>query len=184
MGFGAILLLAVGLAADAAAVSAARGLATRRARPRELLIVAAWFGGFQALMPLLGWLVGDGIGPWVRAWTAPLACAVLSALGIKMLLEARTPRPEPTADEGLFDAPVMLPLAVATSLDALAAGVTLPLLGAPLALSLATIGVTTALLSALGLAAGRRLGASIGRRLDVLGGLVLIALGVKLWVRP
>jgi putative Mn2+ efflux pump MntP len=98
-----------------------------------------------------------------------------------MLWEARHPSAEGTrSEQDLFGLKVMLLLAIATSIDALAVGITLPMLNAPLWLSIVTIGATTALLSAAGLFAGRRFGAALGRRLDAVGGVVLIGLGVKI----
>lgn len=182
MSFGAIFLLALGLAMDATAVAAARGLATPKILPRHVLLVAGFFGGFQALMPLLGWLVGSRIGPLVQTWAHWIAFVLLGAIGGKMLWEARGGPDEHTPAKDLYGLKVMFVLAVATSIDALAVGVTLPMLDAPLGLSLVTIGVTTAVLSALGLFAGRRFGALLGKRLDVAGGLVLIGLGVKILV--
>jgi putative Mn2+ efflux pump MntP len=185
MKFGSIVILAVGLAMDAAAVSAARGLATPRIFPRHVLLVAVFFGGFQALMPLVGWLVGSSVGPLVQAWDHWIAFVLLSALGGKLLWEARSAQSEDVAEgtqTDLFGLRVMFVLAVATSIDALAVGITLPMLNAPFVLSLATIGITTALLSVLGLFAGRRFGALLGKRLDVAGGLVLIGLGTKILI--
>lgn len=179
MSFGHILLLAVGLAMDATAVAAARGLATPRIRAKHVAIVAVFFGGAQALMPVLGWLVGSRLGPFVEAWDHWIAFALLAAIGGHMLWEARGSAAPAPADYSLK---VMTVLAVATSIDALAAGITLPMLNAPLPLAIATIGVTTAALSALGLFAGQRFGAALGRRLDLLGGVVLIGLGVKILV--
>lgn len=187
MSFGAILLLALGLAMDATAVSAARGMATPRLLPRHVALVAFLFGGFQALMPLIGWVVGSRVGPLVQAWDHWIAFVLLAAVGGKMLWEARSTKseagdepPAPTADP--LGTKVLLVLAVATSIDALAVGFTLPMLNAPLVLSLATIGITTGLLSALGLFAGRRFGALLGKRLDLAGGLVLVGLGTKILV--
>jgi putative Mn2+ efflux pump MntP len=181
MSFGAILLLALGLAMDATAVAAARGLATPHIRPRHVVLVATFFGGFQALMPLLGWIAGSRIGPFVEAWDHWIAFLLLGAIGTKMLWEARSKRTtDPRSEDDLFGIKVLLVLAVATSIDALAAGITLPMLDAPLALSVVTIGATTAVLSALGLFAGRRFGAALGRRLDVAGGVVLVGLGLKI----
>jgi putative Mn2+ efflux pump MntP len=181
--FGAIVLLSVGLAMDATAVSAARGLAVPAIRPRHVLLVAGFFGGFQALMPIIGWGLGARLGPLVQAWDHWIAFVLLSFIGGKMLWEARA------AGEGDGDAAVdrfalrsMLLLAIATSIDALAVGITLPMLNAPFLLSIATIGVVSALLSAVGLFAGRRFGAMLGKRLDVAGGLVLIGLGLKILV--
>jgi manganese efflux pump family protein len=184
MSFGAILALSVGLAMDATAVSAARGMAVPKIRPRHLVLVALFFGGFQALMPVIGWLVGSRIGPLVEAWDHWIAFVLLAAIGGKMLWESRDPKAAATQrnEDELFGLRVMLALAVATSIDALAVGITLPLLDAPFALSVATIGVTTALMCIAGLLLGRRAGAMLGRRLDMLGGLILIGLGVKILV--
>ena len=124
MHYGAILLLAVGLAMDATAVAAARGFATPRVEARHMLLVAGFFGGFQALMPLLGWLLGSQVGPWVRAWDHWIVFVLLGALGVRMLREARAGQSE-AAVRGTQDAfrlRVMLALAIATSIDALAAG--------------------------------------------------------------
>jgi putative Mn2+ efflux pump MntP len=178
MTFGSLLLLALGLAMDATAVAAARGCATRRIRLRHVALVALLFGGFQAGMPLLGWGLGRQLGPTVKAWDHWIAFALLAAIGAKMLHEARgAAGGEPRRAGDPFAPKVLLLLALATSIDAFAVGITLPLLGAPFVLSLATIGVTTALLSALGLFAGQRFGAVLGRRLDALGGVALIGLG-------
>lgn len=182
MSFAPLLLLAVGLAMDATAVAAARGMAVPAIRPGHVVRVALFFGGFQALMPLFGWLLGARVGPVVQAWDHWIAFGLLGGIGAKMLWEARAghdcEEEEPGADP--FGLRVMIVLAIATSIDALAAGITLPVLGAPMTLSLVTIGVTTAVLSALGLFAGRRFGAVLGRRLDLAGGIVLIGLGGKI----
>jgi len=177
-----ILTLSVGLAMDATAVSAARGCAAQSVRARDVLRVALFFGGFQALMPGIGWLLGNSMGSAVGAWDHWIAFGLLGAIGGKMLWEARgAAEAEPAAPSvDLFATRVLLLLAVATSIDALAAGITLPLLDAPLLFSLASIGVITALLSALGMLVGRRFGSVLGRRLDAFGGLVLVALGTKI----
>ena len=183
MTFGSILLLSVGLAMDATAVSAARGLAVPSIRASHVVRVALFFRGFQALMPLLGWALGAQVGPFVLAWDHWIAFVLLGAIGAKMLWEARGNDDEDEArPSDPFATKTMFVLAVATSIDALAVGITLPMLGAGLALALGTIGVTTAVLSALGLFAGRRFGALLGKRLEVVGGLVLIGLGVKILV--
>lgn len=166
---------------DATAVSAARGLAARQILPRHVLLVATLFGGFQALMPLAGWQIGSRAGAVVGAWDHWIAFTLLAAIGAKMIWEAAAAQAgEPASSRDLFGLRVMLVLAIATSIDAFAVGITLPLLGAPMAASLVTIGVTTAATSALGLFAGRRFGAALGPRLDVIGGLVLIGIGGKI----
>jgi manganese efflux pump family protein len=181
--FGSILLLAIGLAMDATAVSAARGLAARRIVPRHVLLVALFFGGFQGLMPLLGWFIGSRVGPALQAWDHWIVFVLLGAIGGKMLWSAGDEQAAAArSDQDLFGMQVMFVLAVATSIDALAVGFTLPMLKAPMVVSLLTIGVTTAVLSAVGLLVGRRLGGALGPRLDMLGGLVLIGLGAKILV--
>jgi putative Mn2+ efflux pump MntP len=176
-----ILLLAFGLAMDATAVAGTRGMAVPRIRARHVWRVAVLFGGFQALMPVLGWAIGTRLGPLVEAWDHWIALAVLAAIGGKMLWEAAHADAEVARDgEAAFGLEVMLALAVATSIDAFAVGIALPMMGAPLLPSVALIGVVTAALSVAGLFAGRRFGAALGRRLDVAGGLVLIAVGLNI----
>jgi manganese efflux pump family protein len=178
--FGQILLLAVGLAMDATAVAAARSCAGTQLRSLEVLSMALLFGVAQALMPTLGWMLGASAGPWVTAIDHWIAFVVLGALGIKMLREAAQYETHPPArGVGLR---LMLGLALATSVDALAVGLTLPLLDAPFALSIVTIGVVTTLLCALAGVVGRRFGALLGKRLDTFGGVVLIFIGCKILV--
>ena len=184
MSFWSILTLALGLAMDATAVAAARGLAAPAVRLRHGLIVGLAFGGAQALMPLLGWLVGSRLGPFISAWDHWVAFGLLTAIGAKMLWEARGAAVEggDVVRADPFGARTILVLAIATSIDALAVGVTLPMLGAPLVTSLVTIGVVTALLSGAAVFLGRRFGAHLGRRLDAAGGVVLIGLGAKILI--
>ena len=180
MKISAILLLAFGLSMDAMAVAAARGLAVKKIRVRHVALVAGFFGGFQALMPLFGYLLGNSLGKVVQAYNAWIIFVLLAGIGGKMLWEAfHGDEQEAPTEADAFGLKVMLLLAIATSIDAFAAGFALPLMGAPLGVSLAAIGITTATLSALGLFAGHRFGAALGSRLDALGGLVLIGLGVK-----
>ena len=170
---------------DAMAVSAAKGIAVPKILPRHVVLVSAFFGGFQALMPLVGWGIGASVGRFVEAWAHWIVFGLLGAIGGKMLWEAlgaENPESEKNKGADPFAVRIMLVLAVATSIDALAVGVSLPMLKAPIVLTLATIGLTTAALSALGLYAGRRFGALLGKRLDVVGGLVLIGLGTKILI--
>lgn len=178
------LLLAVGLALDATAVAMARGLAAEQIRMRHVLIVATAFGGFQALMSAIGWSLGTRLGPTVAAWDHWIAFVLLAGIGGKMLWESvLEPNSVPRDNESLFGLKVMLLLAIATSIDALAAGISLPMLQAPFMTSVVVIGVVTAIFSVLGLFAGRRFGAATGKRLDAVGGLVLIVIGVKILVQ-
>lgn len=179
----AALGLALGLAMDATAVAAVQGLAGRETR--RGLRLALLFGGFQAGMAALGWLGGRTLGDTFAAWDHWLAFGLLLLLGAKMLWEARGGDDH---DDGLGDKPrpqapwrLDLTLAVATSIDALAAGVTLPLV-APPALALVAIGVVTALASLTAYAFAMRLGSRTGARLNALGGVVLIAMGTKILI--
>lgn len=179
-----ILVLAVGLAMDATAVAASRGLAARAVRPTDALLVGGLFGGAQALMPVMGWRLGAWLGPLIAAWDHWIAFALLAFIGGKMLYEARQ------ADDAVpdevrghpFALRALLVLAVATSIDACAAGVGLPLLGLPPLATIAAIGAVTGVLSYLGVYAGRRFGALLGQRLEVFGGLILIGLGGKILI--
>ncbi|HEX7843257.1 MAG TPA: manganese efflux pump MntP family protein [Kofleriaceae bacterium] len=202
--------LAFGLAMDATAVSAARGLAGHR--PRERVLLPLLFGGFQSGMAALGWLAGLWAGPYIARWDHWVAFGLLVAIGGKMLLDAwrdgkddgdeRAPAPTtigearsqgvgtPTAlPSGRGTAPpvgsivLYLGLAIATSIDAAAAGITLPLVPAAPWLSLTLIGSVTAACSATGYVAGRFVGQRFGARLAMLGGLVLIGIGTSLLVR-
>lgn len=179
MGTWAILLLALGLAMDATAVAASRGLVAPRVTGRDALRIGFVFGGFQAAMPAIGWGLGAGLGDTIQAVDHWIAFVILGALGGRMLWQALKGGDEEAGD-GHLEWKALLPLAVATSIDALAAGVTLPLAGAPFATTLVAIGLVTAALSAAALLAGRRLGAHFGSRVEVLGGLILAGLGVKI----
>jgi putative Mn2+ efflux pump MntP len=176
-----LLILAVGLSMDATAVAAARGLAAPSVGTREALRVALAFGGFQAAMPALGWAGGAVLGDWASRWGGWIAGAVLVALGGKMLREARA---DPDDEQALdvadpFAWRMLLPLAVATSIDALAAGVSLRLVDAPVGIALVTIGIVTAMFSAAATIGGRTLGDAAGSRLNALGGIVLVLLGAR-----
>lgn len=185
MGIGSILALAGALAMDATAVAMGRGIAAPRVRARHVLLVALLFGGFQAAMPVVGWLVGARIGPAVEAWDHWLAFVILAALGAKSIwdaLRSKKDAEEKVQEAHVFGLRVLLVLAVATSIDALAAGFTLPMMGAPPALTFTAIGVVTAVLSGAGVLVGKRLGPLFGERMPLVGGLVLLALGVKILI--
>ncbi|HSK00740.1 MAG TPA: manganese efflux pump, partial [Kofleriaceae bacterium] len=131
--FASVLALALGLAMDATAAAAACGVAAPALRARHYAIVAAYFGGSQALMPLLGWLLAAWIGPAFIAWDHWIAFVLLGGIGAKMLHgawrggDSGEPEARPAREADVFGARVMLGLAIATSIDAAAAGVTLPM---------------------------------------------------------
>jgi putative Mn2+ efflux pump MntP len=178
-----LLLLASGLAMDAVAVSATRGLRVGTVRFAHLARVACFFGGAQALMPLGGFLLGRELGPLIAAVHHWVAGGLLLFLGARMVWaassSARDDHDVGAAADDPFALWTMTALALATSIDAFAVGVVLPTLGASLWSSVAVIGVVTAVLSMAGLWAGARIGANLGPRLDVVGGAVLMALGLR-----
>lgn len=180
MNLPSLLLMSAGLAMDATAVAAACGCSTPRVRPLDALKMSLIFGAFHVLMPLLGWAVGARVGRWIQAYDHWVAFGVLAFLGGKMFREALGDPEEAPPDS--FRLSLLLSMAVGISLDALAIGFTLPLLGASLVPALAAMGGVTALFTLLGLAAGRRFGALLGRRLDIAGGLVLIGIGLKILI--
>ncbi len=179
----AALLLAVGLAMDAVAAAAVRGMTADQVRARDVARVALLAGGFQSGMLALGWAAGDRFGSVVARFDHWIAFAILAALGGKALWAAFHPD---AADEPTAAAPFawrgLLVLAVATSIDALAAGVTVPLMAAPGGLVIGVVGGVTAVLAGAGVWLGRAVGARLGSKLEIIGGLALIAIGTKILV--
>lgn len=176
----AAIALAFALAMDATAVSAARGLA---AQPREAVILPLLFGAFQAGMAALGWLAGASLGPYIAAWDHWVAFGLLVAIGGKMIVDAWRDRDDHEHVSAAPTPALYLGLAVATSIDAAAAGLTLPLVPVAPWIALAWIGVITAACSLCGFLAGRFVGQRFGARLAMLGGLVLIGIAVRLLLR-
>ncbi|HSO34193.1 MAG TPA: manganese efflux pump MntP family protein [Labilithrix sp.] len=182
MSFLATVFLALGLAMDATAVAGARGLASKREiRARDALLVALLFGGSQAAMPAIGWALGGAFASRIMGWGHWVTFVVLGVIGAKMLYEAFVDQEEDESKvvADAFDLKVLALLAIATSIDALAAGVTLALAHVSIVAACSAIGLITAVLSFAGVYVGHRFGARFGRRLEVAGGLVLIALAAK-----
>ena len=167
---------------DALAVSIAAGAALPRVTGRHVFRVAFHFGLFQALMPITGWLAGRPLEPYVRAFDHWVAFGVLSLLGAKMLWEARdgaghVKKGDPTRGWSL------LGLSIATSIDALAVGLTLALMGVSIWTPAAVIGVVAGTLSMIGIRFGAQIGSRLGGLADAVGGAALIGIGVKmLWM--
>ena len=169
------LVLAIGLAMDATAVATARSVSG--VPPRQLVLLAFSFGVFQAGMAALGWWVGASAGDVVEQWDHWIAFGLLVGIGLKMLFDAW----RGSAEQPLRSGPlVLLGLALATSIDAAAAGITLPLIPVSPWLALVLIGGVTAACSAIGFVVGRTAGRWLGGKLTALGGLILIAIGVRL----
>ena len=176
------MLLAVALAMDCTAVALAAGLAVERVDHAKALRMGVFFGGFQAGMPVIGYAAGAPFVHLLEAYAHWIAFGLLLAVGGKMLHEAFSkdddaPRGDP------FKTRVLLVLSIATSIDALAVGLTFPLLRVSLAPAVALIGVVSLVLSFAGVHLGRRVGERFGRKLDVAAGLVLIGIGTKILVQ-
>lgn len=174
-----LLLIAVGLSMDAFAVSVCKGLSVQRLRPRHYLLTGAWFGGFQALMPSAGYLLGSAFEQYIVSFDHWIAFALLSLIGGNMIKESLSGEEEEA--DASFAVRTMFLLAVATSIDALAVGATFALLpGVDIAAAASLIGATTFLLSALGLKVGNVFGLRYKSRAELAGGAILILMGVKI----
>lgn len=182
MGLAELLLVAVGLSMDAFAVSVCKGLCMRRINLRAAVLLALLFGGFQALMPLIGWFLGSqflGVIAPVDHW---VAFVLLAFIGARMLWEAAHEDDGPTEcpAEVKVDLGEFLVLAVATSIDALAVGISFAALSVDIAQAVTLIGVTTFVLSLAGVFVGHAFGSRYERVATVVGGVVLILIGAKI----
>lgn len=181
MGFFGIFLLAVGEAMDAVAVALAAGVAVKdRVGVVHVVKCALVFGGFQGLMPVAGYGLGALVGPKVQEYDHWIAFGILSILGLLALKEAFGKGDDEDVSADVFGWKRLLLLGVATSIDAFAVGVTLPMIGAPLLLSCVTIGVVTAVLSGAAVVVGAKIGAFVGKGAEFVGGLALLAMGA--WI--
>ena len=173
-----LFITAVGLSMDAFAVSICKGLAMKKLSIKNACIVGLWFGGFQAPMPLAGYLLGTRFQKYVTAIDHWIAFGLLVLIGASMLREAFSKK-EDCANDSL-DIKTMFLLAVATSIDALAVGVTYAFLQVSILPAVAFIGIVTFLLSAVGVKAGNIFGTKYQSRAEALGGIILILMGTKI----
>lgn len=174
-----LFIIAVGLSMDAFAVAVCKGLSVQQLKPRHALITGLYFGGFQALMPLIGYLLGVRFESFITSIDHWIAFVLLCLIGLNMIKESRA------ADEQLndaFDFKTMLPLALATSIDALAVGVTFAFLKVEIAPAVGFIGIVTFALSAVGVKIGHVFGSKFKSRAELAGGLILILMGAKILV--
>lgn len=176
-----LLLLGVGLSMDAFAVSICKGLAMEKVTLRKAGLVGLWFGGFQALMPLLGFFLGRQFADAIASFDHWVAFGLLGLIGINMIREALSADDEEEDATDDLSFKTMFLLAVATSIDALAVGVSLSLAGGVnIWLAIAIIGCTTFLLSAIGVKMGGVFGARFEKKAELVGGVILICLGLKI----
>ena len=183
MGIAELLLIAVGLSMDALAVSVCKGLGMKTGiNLKQTFLIALFFGGFQALMPFIGWLVGSRFEKHMTAYDHWIAFALLCFIGGKMLYECIFKKGEDTVEsESDLDVKELFVLAVATSIDALAVGVTFALLpDVNIGTSVLLIGLTTFLLSGIGVFIGNRFGSRFEKKAEIAGGIILILIGLKI----
>lgn len=178
MGVFELLLLAIGLSMDAFAVSVCKGLAMGKPRLWQMATVGAWFGGFQALMPLLGFLLGSTFQRYIQSIDHWIAFGLLGFIGFNMIREARAGEEEGQS-ASLHWKPMLL-MAVATSIDALAVGITFAFLQVNVILAVTAIGIVTFLFSGFGVRAGGVFGQRWRGRAELCGGVILILLGVDI----
>ena len=173
-----LLILAIGVSMDAFAVSICKGLAMKQIKFKHMLIVGLWFGGFQALMPLIGYFLGIQFEMYITAYDHWIAFILLAFIGGNMIKEALS-NEEETADASLA-VKIMLVLAIATSIDALALGVTFAFLQVNIWEAVSFIGVVTFLFSVAGLKIGNVFGTKYKSKAEFVGGVILILLGIKI----
>ena len=172
-----LFVIAVGLSMDAFAVSICKGLSTKDVRREHMVVTGLYFGGFQALMPLAGYLLGSRFQSMIQRVDHWIAFVLLALIGANMVRESQG---EAEHLDDSFTPGTMLPLAVATSIDALAVGVTFAFLNVRIIPAAALIGVTTFALSGIGMRLGNVFGARYQARAELAGGIVLILMGVKI----
>lgn len=177
MGMMELFVLAVGLSMDAFAVSVCKGLSLGKIEMKHMCIAGAWFGGFQALMPLLGYFLGSIFADMITRYAHFIAFILLAVIGGNMVKEALGEEEHMDAD---MDSKNMFLLAVATSIDALAVGVTFAFLQVDIGAAVSFIGVTTFVFSAVGVKIGSIFGAKYRSRAELAGGVILIAIGIKI----
>lgn len=178
MGFLDIFLIAVALSMDAFAVSICKGLSVKKVSAKHMLTVGVYFGGFQALMPLIGFLLGFKFESFITSIDHWIAFVLLAVIGGNMIKEALSGEEEEVNDS--FSFRTMLPLAVATSIDALAVGISFAFLGVDIVTAAILIGITTFVLSGAGVVVGNVFGSKYKSKAELAGGIVLILIGLKI----
>ena len=179
-----LLLLGVGLAMDAFAVSICKGLAMKKAKWQHAAIIGLFFGGFQALMPFIGWLLGSQFEQYITKVDHWIAFGLLGFIGGKMLYEAIKEDGKEECccckDKEKLDIKELFVLAIATSIDALAVGITFAFLNYPVDKAVTVIGVTTFIISVAGVYIGNFFGARFKKKAEIAGGIILIGIGMKI----
>lgn len=173
-----VFLVAVGLSMDAFAVAVCKGLKMPKINPKQTALIALFFGGFQALMPLIGYLLGTQFEQYIVSIDHWITFVLLAFIGGKMVYESF--KKEDDEDDKPFNIKELFILAVATSIDALAVGITFAFLNVNIAMAVSLIGVTTFILSAIGVFIGHKFGEKYKSKAEFAGGLILILIGLKI----
>ncbi len=181
--FFTLLLMGVGLAMDAFAVSICKGLSMRKVNKKQCLVIGLFFGGFQALMPFIGWVLGSQFEQYITSIDHWIAFILLGFIGGKMVVEAIREKDE-AVEVGKMDPPLdlkeMFILAIATSIDALAVGITFAFLQVPIVEAISIIGITTFVISVIGVYVGNFFGNRYKKKAELAGGIILILIGLKI----
>lgn len=182
MGFVELFLIGVGLSMDAFAVSICKGLNMKKINYKHALIIGGFFGGFQALMPLLGWALGSQFEQYIESVDHWIAFILLAFIGGKMVYESIKggDDDEESSHQDKLDIKELFMLAVATSIDALAVGVTFAFLEVSILPSITLIGITTFVISVGGVVIGNRFGSKYKNKAEIAGGIILILIGLKI----
>lgn len=173
-----LFLIAVGLSMDAFAVSICKGLAMKKISVKNACIVGLWFGGFQALMPVIGYILGSQFERYITNIDHWIAFAFLSLIGATMIKEALSK--EESSENASLDGKAMFILAIATSIDALAVGITFAFLSVRIVPAVSFIGIITFTLSAIGVKIGNVFGSKYKSKAEIAGGIILIGMGIKI----
>ena len=181
MGIFELFLIGVGLSMDAFAVSVCKGLNMRKLNKIHCFVIALFFGGFQALMPLIGWLLGKQFEQYITSIDHWIAFFLLAVIGGKMAIEAlKGEEEEVCKEEKRLDIKELFLLAIATSIDALAVGITFAFLQVRILPAISIIGCTTFLLSVIGVVVGNMFGSRYKNKAEFCGGVILILIGLKI----
>lgn len=174
-----ILLISLSLAMDSLSVSIAGGMSVHKHRIRDALKVAIFFGGFQALMPVLGWFIGESFRTFISLYAPWVAFGLLAVIGIKMIHESLTQK-DHEEKKNILNNKTLFFLSIATSIDAFAVGITLGLIKLPLLVSFLSIGLVTGILCYFGYLSGKLFARLFGNKLEIAGGVILILIGIKI----
>jgi len=180
MSFWELFVIGVGLSMDAFAIAICKGLSVEKLEKKHMLITGLWFGGSQALMPLLGFFLGNSFSSFIESVDHWISFVLLLIIGINMIKESKE---ECKNLDASFSARVMFPLAIADSIDALAVGVTFAFKEINIIPAVCLIGITTLILSAVGVKIGNKFGCKYKSKAELIGGIILIAMGLLMLVK-